>query len=102
MFKESDKNAQLDIFSTPSEHLRGSSQRFYLKDDPDNYKLPYYTISPTYSVCPDHGYLNGKHEICPICKKEVEVYSRITGYYRPVKNWNSGKKSEFKERKNYI
>ncbi|MDD4069527.1 MAG: ribonucleoside triphosphate reductase, partial [Candidatus Izemoplasmatales bacterium] len=68
----------------------------------DNYKLPYYTISPTYSVCPDHGYLNGKHEICPICKKEVEVYSRITGYYRPVKNWNSGKKSEFKERKNYI
>ena len=64
----------------------------------DNYKLPYYTISPTYSVCPDHGYLNGKHEICPICKKEVEVYSRITGYYRPVKNWNSGKKSEFKER----
>jgi len=68
----------------------------------DNYKLPYYTISPTYSVCPNHGYLNGKHEICPICKKEVEVYSRITGYYRPVKNWNSGKKSEFKERKNYI
>ena len=67
----------------------------------ENYKLPYYTMSPTYSVCADHGYLAGEQHTCPICGKEAEVYSRITGYYRPVKNWNDGKAQEFKDRKVY-
>ena len=67
-----------------------------------NYKLPYYTISPTYSVCTDHGYLSGEQAICPYCGKETEVYSRITGYYRPVKNWNNGKQQEFIDRKEYV
>ena len=67
----------------------------------ENYKLPYYTMSPTYSVCAEHGYLPGENYICPHCGKEAEVYSRITGYYRPVKNWNDGKSQEFKDRKTY-
>ena len=67
----------------------------------DNYRLPYYTLSPTYSVCKEHGYLAGEVKQCPYCNKETEVYSRITGYYRPVKNWNDGKLEEFKERKTY-
>ena len=67
----------------------------------ENYKLPYYTLSPTYSVCQEHGYLDGEQYTCPICGKKTEVYSRITGYYRPVQNWNDGKRAEFKERKVY-
>ena len=67
----------------------------------ENYKLPYYTISPTYSICKNHGYISGEQYTCPICGEETEVYSRITGYYRPVKNWNDGKLQEFKERKVY-
>ena len=67
----------------------------------ENYKLPYYTMSPTYSVCADHGYLTGEQYVCPICGKKTEVYSRITGYYRPVQNWNDGKAQEFKDRKVY-
>lgn len=67
----------------------------------ENYKLPYYTISPTYSICKNHGYLNGEVKVCPDCGAETEIYSRITGYYRPVKNWNDGKAQEFKERKEY-
>ena len=67
----------------------------------ENYKLPYYTMSPTYSICKDHGYLAGEQYTCPHCGNETEVYSRITGYYRPVKNWNDGKAQEFKERKVY-
>ena len=67
----------------------------------ENYKLPYYTISPTYSVCKNHGYINGEQYECPICGVKTEVYSRITGYYRPVQNWNDGKTEEFKERKTY-
>ncbi len=67
----------------------------------ENYKLPYYTISPTYSVCAEHGYIAGEQWKCPHCGKEAEVYSRITGYYRPVKNWNAGKSEEFKMRKTY-
>jgi len=66
-----------------------------------NYKLPYYTMSPTYSVCPDHGYIVGEEYSCPKCGKATEVYSRITGYYRPVQNFNDGKAQEFKERKEY-
>ena len=67
----------------------------------ENYKLPYYTMSPTYSVCKDHGYITGEHFTCPICGEKTEVYSRITGYYRPVQNWNDGKAQEFKDRKVY-
>ena len=64
----------------------------------ENYRLPYYTISPTYSVCKDHGYLAGEQYTCPICGNKTEVYSRITGYYRPVQNWNDGKAQEFRDR----
>ena len=67
----------------------------------ENYRLPYYTLSPTYSVCRDHGYLTGEQYTCPICGQKTEVYSRITGYYRPVQNWNDGKSQEFKDRKTY-
>ena len=67
----------------------------------ENYKLPYYTLSPTYSVCKNHGYLNGEQFTCPECGEPAEVYSRITGYYRPVQNWNAGKTQEYKERKEY-
>ena len=68
----------------------------------ENYKLPYYTMSPTYSVCAEHGYLEGEQWKCPHCGREAEVYSRITGYYRPVKNWNAGKTQEFKQRREYV
>ncbi|MBE6778817.1 MAG: ribonucleoside triphosphate reductase [Ruminococcaceae bacterium] len=67
----------------------------------ENYKLPYYTLSPTYSVCKDHGYLAGEQFTCPTCGQKTEVYSRITGYYRPVQNWNDGKSQEYKDRKVY-
>ncbi len=67
----------------------------------ENYRLPYYTMSPTYSICADHGYLSGEQKTCPICGKKTEVYSRITGYYRPVQNWNDGKTQEFKDRLEY-
>ena len=67
----------------------------------ENFKLPYYTMSPTYSICPDHGYLSGEHATCPKCGKVCEVWSRITGYYRPVQNWNDGKVQEFKDRREY-
>ena len=67
----------------------------------ENYRLPYYTISPTYSVCQKHGYIKGEVYKCPECGMKTEVYSRITGYYRPVRNWNDGKAQEFKERKEY-
>ena len=67
----------------------------------ENYKLPYYTISPTYSVCAEHGYIAGEHFNCPVCGKPAEVYSRITGYYRPVQNWNDGKTQEYKNRTLY-
>ncbi len=67
----------------------------------DNYRLPYYTLSPTYSICKEHGYLAGEQKICPHCGKVTEVYSRITGYYRPVQNWNDGKLQEYKNRTEY-
>ena len=67
----------------------------------ENYRLPYYTLSPTYSVCKEHGYIAGEHFICPTCGKKAEVYSRITGYYRPVQNWNDGKAQEYKNRTVY-
>lgn len=67
----------------------------------ENYKLPYYTLSPTYSICKEHGYLTGEQKTCPKCGKVTEVYSRITGYYRPVQNWNDGKLQEYKNRTEY-
>ena len=68
----------------------------------ENYRLPYYTISPTYSICKEHGYLSGEQDVCPKCGRRTEVYSRITGYYRPVQNWNAGKTQEFKDRREYV
>ncbi len=67
----------------------------------ENYHLPYYTMSPTYSVCKEHGYITGEQYICPKCGARTEVYSRITGYYRPIQNWNDGKSEEFLNRKTY-
>ncbi|HZJ89206.1 MAG TPA: ribonucleoside triphosphate reductase [Bacilli bacterium] len=67
----------------------------------ENFKLPYFTLSPTYSICKHDGYLTGEQKVCPKCGSETEVYSRITGYYRPLQNWNDGKQAEFKERKEY-
>ncbi|MBQ7061100.1 MAG: glutaredoxin family protein, partial [Clostridia bacterium] len=67
----------------------------------ENYRLPYYTMSPTYSICRNHGYLAGEQYTCPYCGSRTEVNSRITGYYRPIQNWNDGKVQEFKERKEY-
>ncbi len=67
----------------------------------ENYRLPYYSMSPTYSICKDHGYISGEEYTCPVCGQATEVYSRITGYYRPVRNWNDGKSQEFKDRKVY-
>ena len=67
----------------------------------ENFKLPYYTMSPTYSICQEHGYLIGEHSTCPVCGNPCEVWSRITGYYRPVQNWNDGKVQEFADRKEY-
>ena len=66
-----------------------------------NYKLPYYTLSPTYSICKEHGYLAGEVKVCPHCGAKTEVYSRITGYYRPVQNWNDGKLQEYTNRTEY-
>ena len=67
----------------------------------ENYRLPYFTLSPTYSICEDHGYINGETSICPVCGGKAETYSRITGYYRPVSNWNAGKAQEFEDRRTY-
>ena len=67
----------------------------------ENYRLPYYTMSPTYSVCKNHGYIVGEVKKCPVCGEATEVYSRITGYYRPVNNWNDGKTKEYEMRKEY-
>ena len=63
------------------------------------YKLPYFTLTPTFSVCPEHGYIKGEHETCPECQTDTEIYSRVVGYLRPVKQWNNGKRAEFKKRK---
>ena len=67
----------------------------------ENTRLPYYTITPTFSICGSHGYITGEHFSCPNCGRQTEVYSRIVGYFRPVQNWNLGKKEEFRERLEY-
>ncbi|MDD3236951.1 MAG: ribonucleoside triphosphate reductase [Candidatus Gastranaerophilales bacterium] len=73
----------------------------FVKKVCENYKLPYFTFSPTFSICPDHGYIVGEHSSCPTCGTECEVYSRVVGFIRPVKQWNKGKQAEFKARKTY-
>ena len=69
----------------------------------ENYALPYFTISPTFSICPVHGYIEGEHYTCPKCvvKQKCEVYSRVVGYIRPVQQWNEGKQAEFEDRKEF-
>jgi ribonucleoside-triphosphate reductase len=67
----------------------------------EQYRLPYFTLTPTFSICPTHGYISGEHHQCPECGAESEVYSRVVGYLRPVKQWNYGKKEEFKMRKTF-
>jgi len=66
-----------------------------------NFRLPYFTITPTFSVCPSPGYLKGEQEKCSVCNEDTEVYSRVVGYLRPVKQWNNGKQAEFGMRKTY-
>ncbi len=66
-----------------------------------NYRLPYFTITPTFSICSTHGYLRGKQERCPSCGGDTEVWSRVVGFYRPIKNWNLGKQAEFSERRTF-
>jgi len=66
-----------------------------------NFRLPYLTFTPTFSICPTHGYIEGEHFTCPTCHEKAEVYSRIVGYLRPVQQWNKGKQQEFKERKSF-
>ncbi|MGD8670609.1 MAG: anaerobic ribonucleoside-triphosphate reductase, partial [Desulfobacterales bacterium] len=66
-----------------------------------HYRLPYFTLTPTFSVCPSHGYINGEQSTCSICDQETEVYSRVVGYLRPVKQWNDGKQAEYSNRKVY-
>lgn len=73
--------------------------KLLVKKIASNFSLPYFTITPTFSICEEHGYLKDEQKICPICKKPTEVYSRVVGYFRPVKDWNLGKQSEFSERK---
>ncbi len=67
----------------------------------ENFHLPYYTLTPTFSVCPEHGYIAGEHRECPVCGERTEIYSRIVGYLRPVEQWNDGKRAEFADRKTY-
>jgi ribonucleoside-triphosphate reductase len=73
----------------------------FIKSVCQNYQIPYFTISPSFSICPAHGYLNGEVETCPTCAKPTEIYSRVVGYMRPVGQWNEGKRSEFTKRSHY-
>ena len=92
-------------------HVKGSTMSLNVNDTDalkefvktvcNKYRLPYFTISPTFSVCPSCGYLPGENTLCPKCNDECEVYSRVVGYLRPVKQWNNGKKEEFITRKTY-
>ena len=80
---------------------QGESIKKLVKTVCENYRLPYFTFSPTFSICPQHGYLIGEQPICPQCHQPTEVFSRIVGYLRPVSQWNEGKKAEFKLRKTF-
>lgn len=81
------------------ERLDGENVKNLVKKISENFKLPYFTITPTFSVCQDHGYINGEKDSCPTCGKNTEVYSRVVGYLRPKQHWNKGKQSEFDDRK---
>jgi len=90
----------LHIFTADS-NMSAQSAKNLIRKITSNFHLPYITISPTFSICPSHGYINGEHFKCPICNSETEVYSRIVGYMRPVSQWNNGKQQEFKDRKTF-
>jgi len=79
----------------------GEAVERLLKKIAYNTRLPYITMTPTYSICPDHGYLSGEHPHCPKCGQDAEIYSRVVGYFRPVRNWNEGKQEEFRQRLEY-
>ena len=81
---------------------KGEMAKLLVKKIAENYRLPYYTLTPTFSICQSHGYLKGKQEICPECGRSVEVFSRVVGYLRPVQQWNLGKQAEFKDRKAFV
>jgi len=83
------------------ETIPGDTAKTLIKKVCENYRLPYISLTPTYSVCKTHGHISGKHPTCPKCGQECEVYSRVVGYYRPTKGWNKGKQQEFKERVTY-
>ncbi|MFT5727662.1 MAG: anaerobic ribonucleoside-triphosphate reductase [Desulforhopalus sp.] len=76
--------------------------KLFIKSVCENYQIPYFTISPSFSICPNHGYLGGEVESCPTCKEPTEIYSRVVGYMRPVKQWNAGKRAEFAKRSHYL
>jgi anaerobic ribonucleoside-triphosphate reductase len=79
----------------------GESTKNLVRKIAQKYHLPYYTLTPTFSVCRSHGYLKGRKEVCPECGASVEVYSRVVGYLRPIQQWNPGKQAEFEDRKTY-
>jgi len=79
----------------------GDACKHFVRKVMENTKMPYITITPTYSICKEHGYISGEHLKCPRCGRETEVYSRVVGYYRPVQNWNDGKQEEFRQRARY-
>ena len=81
------------------ERISGQAAKTLVKKIAETTKLPYFSLTPVFSVCHDHGYLNGKKESCPTCGKETEIYDRVVGYLRPIKTWNIGKQTEFKNRK---
>ncbi|MFZ5366062.1 MAG: ribonucleoside triphosphate reductase [Patescibacteria group bacterium] len=80
----------------------GEATKFLVKKIAENYRLPYYTLTPTFSICSSHGYLEGEHEVCPECGETTEIFSRVVGYLRPVQQWNDGKQAEFSDRKEYL
>lgn len=81
------------------EKISAENAKLIIKTVFTKYKMPYLSITPTFSICKNHGYINGEHFTCPECKEECEVYSRVVGYIRPVQQWNKGKVQEYKERK---
>jgi len=80
----------------------GEAVKLLVKRIAENYRLPYYTLTPTFSICSSHGYLKGKHEVCPECGESTEIFSRVVGYLRPVQQWNDGKQAEFEDRKEFV
>jgi len=83
------------------ERITADGAKTLVRKISENFRLPYFTITPTFSICPNDGYLAGEREKCPKCEGETEIYSRVVGYVRPVQQWNDGKQSEWNERKTY-